>query len=344
MTEGSNSPLIAVEDLSVFFPTEESGVVVRAVEQVSFSVRPGETFGIIGESGSGKSTVARTLVGLQKPTHGRVIHDGTNLASLTSRDLRIHRRGYQIIFQDPDSALNPRMSVLGSVREPLDIAGGVSRREADERAMEALRRVGLRPEVAVRRPHELSGGQKQRATIARALTVRPRLLVCDEVVSALDVSIQAEVLNLLMNLQQEFGLTYVFITHNLSVVAHVADRIAVMYLGRIVELAATADLGGEPLHPYTEALLSAEPLPLPASYVTSRRIVLSGEIPSPMAPPSGCRFRTRCPHAHALCAEKEPQLAEVRPGHWAACHFAGEVTGRSAARSRHNAAVGAATG
>jgi peptide/nickel transport system ATP-binding protein/oligopeptide transport system ATP-binding protein len=329
MTTGSGRPLLSVQDLSVFFPTEERGVVVHAVEKVSFLVHPGETFGIIGESGSGKSTIARTLVGLQKPTHGQVIHDGADLTNLSARDLRIQRRGYQIIFQDPDSALDPRMSVLDSVREPLDIAGDISRAEANERAKDALQRVGLRPEVAARRPHELSGGQKQRATIARALTVRPKLLVCDEVVSALDVSIQAEVLNLLLNLQQEFGLTYVFITHNLSVVAHVADRIAVMYLGRIVELASASALAEGPLHPYTEALLSAEPLPLPASYVTTQRIVLHGEIPSPMSPPSGCRFRTRCPHAQAICSEKEPELDETRPGHWAACHFAGEVTRQS---------------
>ncbi|HOB95860.1 MAG TPA: ATP-binding cassette domain-containing protein, partial [Aquabacterium sp.] len=228
---------------------------------------------------------------------------------------------YQIVFQDPHAALNPRQTVLTSVCEPLEIAGGLSRAERELRGLDALSRVGIAPEYAQRYPHMLSGGQKQRINIARALTVRPRLIVCDEVVAALDVSIRGDVLNLFADLQREFGLTYVFITHDLSVVSHVSDRIAVTYLGRLMELGPTLDVGERPLHPYTEALMSADPVPLPSHLRTHKRIVLQGEIPSPIDPPSGCRFRTRCPAAQPRCAAEAPDWRELRPAHWVACHF-----------------------
>jgi peptide/nickel transport system ATP-binding protein/oligopeptide transport system ATP-binding protein len=323
------TPLLAAEGLGVRFAVRGRGQL-RALDGVSLTVRHGETFGVIGESGSGKSTLGRVIVGLQPPSAGTVRHAGTDLYALPAAERRRFRRDWQIIFQDPAAALDPRMTILESVREPLDIAGEGSRASRTARAMEMLARVGLNDSHAKRHPHELSGGQKQRVTIARALTLRPKLLVCDEAVSALDVSIQAEILNLFAALQREFALTYVFITHNLGVVAHVADRIAVMYLGRIVELADAAALTSRPLHPYTEALLSAEPPPLPPSMQTARRIVLQGEIPSPIDPPSGCRFRTRCRHAAPRCAAEEPAWREIEPDRHVACHFAGTVTGQPA--------------
>ena len=319
-------PLVVAEDVVVRFPTRTRRIHLQALDRVSFSIVPGETFGVIGESGSGKSTLARVLVGLLPPAQGRVLLGDVDLYGLPAGRRRRQRRDCQIIFQDPSAALDPRMSVLQSVREPIDIVGTGNRAERTQLALQMLARVGLSAEQAKRRPHELSGGQKQRVTIARALTLRPRLLVCDEAVSALDISIQAEILNLFAALQREFGLTYVFITHNLGVVAHIADRIAVMYLGRIVELAAAGAIRKRPLHPYTEALLSAEPPPLPPSVQTTKRIVLQGEIPSPIDPPSGCRFRTRCRYAQALCTSSEPEWREIEPGHWVACHFAGTVT------------------
>ncbi len=320
------NPLVTADGLGVRFHVRERGSWLRALDGVSFSIFPGETFGVIGESGSGKSTLGRVLVGLQPPSEGRLQHQGVDLYGLGSRDRRRQRRDYQIIFQDPNAALNPRMSILASVCEPLDILGEGRRADRVAKAEQMLARVGLSAELARRYPPELSGGQKQRATIARALTLRPRLLVCDEAVSALDVSIQAEILNLFATLQREFGLTYVFITHNLGVVAHIADRIAVMYLGRLVELASARAIHGRPLHPYTEALLSAEPPPLPPSLQPSRRIVLQGEVPSPFDPPSGCRFRTRCRHARDICAKADPGWREIEPEHWVACHFAGLPT------------------
>jgi peptide/nickel transport system ATP-binding protein/oligopeptide transport system ATP-binding protein len=290
---------------------------------VSFEVHAGETFGIIGESGSGKTTLGRALVSLLPPTEGVIEHDGVDLRSLSPGALRERRREHQIVFQDPHAALNPRRTILDSVSEPLEIAGGLAREEIRRCALEALARVGIAEDYAMRYPHMLSGGQKQRVNIARVLTLRPRLIVCDEVVAALDVSIRGDVLNLFADLQREFGLTYVFITHDLSVVSHISDRIAVTYLGRFMEQGPTEDLCERPLHPYTEALMSAEPLPLPSSMRTARRIVLEGEIPSPIDPPSGCRFRTRCPAAQAQCAQREPEWRELRPGHFVACHFAG---------------------
>jgi peptide/nickel transport system ATP-binding protein/oligopeptide transport system ATP-binding protein len=318
----STEPLLSVRELKIHFPTLDQSAQVKAVDGVSFDVFAGETFGIIGESGSGKTTLGRALVSLLKPTSGTLLHAGTDLSSLSAARLRQERRHYQIVFQDPSAALNPRQTILDSVCEPLEIQGGHSRAERERRALDALSRVGIAPEYAKRYPHMLSGGQKQRVNIARVLTLRPRLIVCDEVVAALDVSIRGDVLNLFAELQRDFGLTYVFITHDLSVVSHVSDRVAVTYLGRFVELGPTEAVSDHPMHPYTEALMSAEPIPLPASMRTHKRIVLEGEIPSPIDPPSGCRFRTRCAHAQARCAEQEPEWRELRPKHWVACHFA----------------------
>jgi len=299
--------------------------VLKAVDGVSLEVQPGETFGIIGESGSGKTTLGRALVCLEKPSAGQVLHRGSDPYALSGGELRRHRRDYQVVFQDPNAALDPRMTILRSVREPLDVAGTLPHAARDEAAMRAMERVGLSPEFASRYPHELSGGQKQRVCIARVLTLRPSVIVCDEAVAALDVSIQADILNLLADLQREFGLTYVFITHNLGVVAHISDRVAVMYLGRLVEMGETEALLARPLHPYTDALLSAEPVALPSHMRGTQRVVLSGELPSPVSPPSGCRFRTRCRFAQDLCAAQVPDWREVEPGHWAACHFAGTL-------------------
>ncbi len=314
--------VVAVEDVAVWFSGRRRGEVVKAVDGVSFAVSEGETFGIIGESGSGKSTLGRALVGLTRPSAGRILHEGADTGMLSPRALRAHRRRYQIVFQDPNAALDPRMTILASVREPLDIAGIGSTAERDRRALALLDRVTLAGDVVHRYPHELSGGQKQRANIARALVLHPRLIVCDEVVAALDVSIQAEILNLFAELQRELGLTCVFITHDLSVVAHVSDRIAVMYFGQLMELGPAAALMQAPLHPYTEALLSAEPVPLPLSHRQRDRIILAGEIPSAFAPPSGCRFHTRCPRATELCSARVPVWREAAPERWVACHFA----------------------
>jgi peptide/nickel transport system ATP-binding protein/oligopeptide transport system ATP-binding protein len=327
MSGAAEGPIVTVQDLRIRFATQDRKETVKAVDGVSFDVTPGETFGVIGESGSGKSTLGRAVVCLLKPTEGRVLLGGTDPYTLSSRELRMRRRAFQIIFQDPNAALNPRMNVLDSIREPLDIVGEGTRTRRAAIAMEMLERVGLRPEFATRYPHELSGGQKQRINIARVLTVRPSLIVCDEVVAALDVSIRADILNLFADLQREFGLTYLFITHDLGVVSHVSSRIAVMYLGKFMELGPAEQIAERPLHPYTQALLSAEPIPLPSSMREARRIILQGEIPSPTSPPSGCRFRTRCPFAQERCAREEPAWREAAPGRFVACHFAGEVTG-----------------
>ena len=317
------APVIEARGLKIGFPSLDGRQVVKAVDGVDFEIRARETFGIIGESGSGKTTIGRALVGLLAPTEGEILSDGRDLTRLPTRKRRMARRAYQIVFQDPAAALNPRMPILQSLMEPMRIHGGTPEAEMRAKAMQSLDRVGLRAEMADRHPHELSGGQKQRVNIARVLPLNPRLIVCDEVVAALDVSIRGEVLNLFAELQREFGIAYAFIAHDLSVVAQVSDRIAVMYLGRFMEVGPTEGVMDRPLHPYTEALLSAEPRPLPAHLRPPRRIELFGEIPSPMAPPSGCRFRTRCPHAQALCAEAVPEWREVRPGHHVACHFAG---------------------
>jgi oligopeptide/dipeptide ABC transporter ATP-binding protein len=314
--------LLAAEGLCVHFPTKRRGESVKAVDGVDFSVRQGETFGVIGESGSGKSTLARALVCLTRPTSGRVLHRGQDPFALRRDALRLHRRQFQIVFQDPNAALDPRMTIGQSVREPLDVVGQGSRGVRDARVVALLDQVGLRADTADRYPHELSGGQKQRANIARALTTEPEVIVCDEVVAALDASIQAEVLNLFADLQAQLGVTYVFITHDLGVVSHVSDRVAVMYLGRIMELGPAEAVCERPMHPYTQALLAAEPVPLPASMRPPRARPLQGEIPSPIHPPSGCRFRTRCPIATGLCAEQAPAWREDGTGHGAACHYA----------------------
>lgn len=315
-------PVIEVSDLRVLFATADGLQTVKAVDGVSFAVRAGETFGIIGESGSGKTTLGRALVSLVRPNEGRVLHDGVDPRELGRAQRQVHRRDYQIVFQDPHSALNPRLRIMDSVMEPLEASGSRDRAGNRRTALDALSRVGLSAEMAARYPHQMSGGQKQRANIARALTLRPKVIVCDEVVAALDVSIRGDILNLFTDLQREFGLTYVFITHDLSVVEHISDRVAVMYLGRFMELGPTEALSASPLHPYTEALLSAEPVPLPSYLRTVRRIALEGEIPSPIDPPSGCRFRTRCRYVQARCADHVPELRELRTGHLVACHFA----------------------
>ena len=318
--------LVEAVDLKVHFSTSGGSETVKAVDGVSFAMRRGETFGVIGESGSGKSTLGRAVVCLLKPTAGTLKLESSDPYALSGSAFRRHRRDFQIVFQDPNASLNPRMRIRDSVREPLDILGDGTRAERDARAVAVLERVGLSREFGERYPHELSGGQKQRVNIARILTLRPKLVVCDEVVAALDVSIQADMLNLFADLQREFGLTYLFITHDLGVVSHISDRIAVMYLGKFVELAAADDIAERPLHPYTEALLSAEPVPLPSHLRTGERVMLEGEIPSPISPPSGCRFRTRCRFAQDVCAAEEPAWRELEPGRFVACHFAGQVT------------------
>jgi oligopeptide/dipeptide ABC transporter ATP-binding protein len=315
-------PIVSVRDLEVGFQTMDRRATVKAVDGVSFDVRRGETFGIIGESGSGKTTIGRALVFLLKPTAGAILHNGVDPLTLPRKQFQSHRRDYQIIFQDPNAALNPRMTIIASVLEPLELAGAGTKTERLARAQEAMERVGLPQELGERYPHQLSGGQKQRVIIARALTLRPKLIVCDEVVAALDMSIRGDVLNLFAELQRDLGLTYVFITHDLSVVSHISDRIAVMYLGRFVELGPAESVSGRPLHPYTQALLSAEPLPLPSTMRSDRRIILQGEMPSPIDPPSGCRFRTRCQYAQPVCAEQTPAWRELELDHWVACHFA----------------------
>lgn len=314
-------PVISVRDLKVHFLVGRRETL-KAVDGVSLDVFPGQVFGIIGESGSGKSTLGRALVALRDATSGTILHDGVDFSKLSRRELRSARRGYQIIFQDPEGALDPRMTVLQSVREPLDIEGGISSASREALALKCLDQVGLGPDFAGRYPHELSGGQKQRVNIARVLTMRPKLIVCDEAVAALDVSIQAEVINLFSKLQRELGLTYVFISHDLNVVAHVSHHIAVMYLGGIVEMGPLETLLTTPLHPYTQALLQSRPAPVPASMRARRKPALTGEIPSAIAPPSGCHFRTRCPHAVAKCAAQQPLWENIDPDRWVACHFA----------------------
>jgi oligopeptide/dipeptide ABC transporter ATP-binding protein len=296
---------------------------VRAVDQVSLSIRAGETLGLVGESGCGKSTLGRTVLRLLDPTGGKVVFEGKDITALPQRELRPVRRHMQMIFQDPYASLNPRMSVGETLAEPLEIHGlARTRAERAERVAELLAKVGLRPDAARRYPHEFSGGQRQRVGIARALAVQPRFIVADEPISALDVSIQAQIVNLLVDLQKAERLTYLFISHDLKIVRHISDRVAVMYLGKVVELAAAAALYQEPLHPYTTALLSAVPVPDPARQRT--RIILEGDVPSPMRPPPGCPFHPRCPvkDKPRACFEEPPPLREVRPGHWAACHVA----------------------
>ncbi len=317
--------LVEVKGLVKHFPLQRRlfstapVAVVRAVDGVSFDIRRGETLGLVGESGCGKSTTGRMLLRLIEPTSGTMKFDGVDVAGLGPEQLRECRRNMQIVFQDPYASLNPRMTVERTVSEPLEVHGIASGEEKRRRVRELLELVGLSSYHAKRYPHEFSGGQRQRIGIARALAVNPKFVVCDEPVSALDVSIQAQVLNLLQDLQEQLGLTYLFISHNLSVIEHVSDRVAVMYLGKIVELAAKDDLYAAPKHPYTRALMSA--VPVTDREQRKKRIMLEGDVPSPINPPSGCRFHTRCSMATDVCREQEPELLDVGGGHWVACHL-----------------------
>ncbi len=319
---GNGRDLVRVEHLVKYFPVR-GGVLqrilawVQAVDDVSFSIQAGETLGMVGESGCGKTTVGRTLLRLIPATSGSVYFEGRDVFQANDRELKSLRRHMQIIFQDPFSSLDPRMPVGESIAEGLLIHGMRDRRQRHQLVIETLRKVGLEEYHARRYPHEFSGGQRQRIGIARALALRPKFIVCDEPVSALDVSIQSQVLNILKELQREFDLTYLFIAHNLSVVEHISDRVAVMYLGKMVELTSRDELFRNPLHPYTQALMSAIPVPDPT--LKRDRIILKGDVPSPLRPPSGCRFHPRCPVALAHCARQEPQFKEVSPGHWVAC-------------------------
>jgi len=309
--------LVRVRGLVKHFPVEGSDDVVRAVDGVSFDIFAGETLGLVGESGCGKSTVGRCLLRLIEPTSGEINFAGKDILSFNRKELRETRREMQIIFQDPYASLNPRMKVGDIVGEPLVIHNQGRKSERRQRVAELLRRVGLDPDYMNRYAHEFSGGQRQRIGVARALALNPKLIVADEPVSALDVSVQAQVVNLLQDLQEEFKLTYLFISHGLAVVEHISTRVAVMYLGRIVEIASAIELYAQPLHPYTQALLSAIPVPDPQQ--KRKRIVLQGDVPTPINPPSGCRFRTRCPIAIEECAHIDPELREVSPGHQVAC-------------------------
>jgi len=329
----TSKTLLDVRDLKMHFPLT-SGIVlqrvtgqVRAVDGVSFSIERGQTLGLVGESGSGKTTIGRTIARLYKPTSGQIYFDTVDLATLEGERLRQMRKRVQMIFQDPYASLNPRFTIGSLVSEPMHIYKIGSSKEIRERALELLRVVGLRTEYIDRYPHEFSGGQRQRIAIARALALNPEFIIADEPVSALDVSIRAQVLNLMRNLQQEFNLTYLFVSHDLSVVRHVADRIAVMYLGKIVELANRDELYTQPKHPYTRALLSAVPIPDPQIEKHRQRIILSGDLPSPINIPKGCRFHTRCPMAQSICREVEPEF-ERKEGqdHFAACHFSEKVS------------------
>ena len=316
------APIAEVRDLCIRFRTLDGTGELRAVDDVSFDIRRGETFGIIGESGSGKSTIGRVLAGLLAPSDGTVRFDGRDHSTYSRREWRNARRAFQMIFQDPSAALNPRMTILDSLLEPMRFMGGMDATEMRKTALDALERVGLRRDMALRYPHELSGGQKQRVNIARILPLNPKLVVCDEVVAALDVSIRGEILNLFVELQRDFGLAYAFIAHDIAIVAQISDRIAVTYLGKFMELGRTDDVIDRPLHPYTVALLSAEPQPLPEHLRDRTQLRLEGDIPSPLSPPSGCRFHTRCPWATEICSQDVPEWRELRPDHFTACHHA----------------------
>lgn len=323
-------PLLRIENLVKHFPISKGFLarrqskVIRAVDDVSFDVFPGETLGLVGESGCGKSTVARTLLRLAEPTAGHAYFRGRDIFELNKSELRRFRRSVQMIFQDPFGSLNPRMRIGHIIAEPWEVHPGiVPKSEHRDRARELLRKVGLSPDDEIRYPHQFSGGQRQRIGIAKALAFNPDLIVCDEPVSALDVSVQAQIVNLLEEIQDEFGVSYIFIAHDLSVVRHISDRVAVMYLGKIVEIGTEAEIYEQPTHPYTQALLTAVPVPNPRGRNKRQRIVLEGEVPSPANPPSGCRFRTRCWRAEERCAAEVPALVDrFNHGHASACHFA----------------------
>jgi oligopeptide transport system ATP-binding protein len=319
--------LLRVDNLVKHFPITQGILLqkkvgaVHAVDGISFDIYRGETLGLVGESGCGKSTTGRTILQLYRPTSGHVYFEGRDLAELKAEELRQVRRQAQMIFQDPYASLNPRMTVGEIIGEPLIIFNIMRGQELRNRVASLLELVGLNPAYANRYPHEFSGGQRQRIGVARALALNPSLIVCDEPISALDVSIQAQVVNLLEDLQKELGLTYLFIAHDLSMVRHISDRVAVMYLGVIVELTTREELYNNPLHPYTQALLSAVPIPDPLAEEKRQRIILEGDVPSPVNPPSGCRFRTRCALATDICAKERPEFREVKPGHFVACHL-----------------------
>jgi oligopeptide transport system ATP-binding protein len=327
VVENSNGQAwLKVDNLVKHFPVlrgvfQRQVGAVHAVDGINFEIKRGETFGLVGESGCGKSTAGRTILQLYRPTAGRVIFDGVDLVTLKGEDLRRMRRRMQMIFQDPYASLNPRMTVNEIVGEPLLVHGVSKGNEITERVKELLNIVRLSRDFGSRYPHEFSGGQRQRIGVARALALQPEFIVCDEPISALDVSIQAQVINLLEELQEQFNLTYLFIAHDLSMVRHISDRVGVMYLGIVVELAPVSELYSTPLHPYTKALLSAVPVPDPVIEEQRQRIILEGDVPSPVNPPSGCRFRTRCPIRQDMCAEQTPTWREAAPGHWVACHF-----------------------
>jgi len=327
MSNNNADTLLRVENLKMHFPIyrgvfQRQVGAVLAVDGISFDVRRGETLGLVGESGCGKSTTGRAILQLYKPTAGNVHFEGVDLIKLRGEELRHMRRKMQMIFQDPYASLNPRMTVEQIVGEPLIVHSAATGKEIHERVENLLGLVGLNPAFATRYPHEFSGGQRQRIGVARALALQPSFIICDEPISALDVSIQAQVVNLLEELQEQFNLTYLFIAHDLSMVRHISKRVAVMYLGVIVELTSRDELYLNPLHPYTQALLSAVPIADPVVAAQRQRIILEGDVPSPANPPSGCRFRTRCPIAESICAEKQPEFRELKAGHFVACHFA----------------------
>jgi len=328
-TTPESEVLLRVENLKMYFPIRR-GVFqthvgdIKAVDDVSFDVFKGETLGLVGESGCGKTTTGRAIIRIYTPTAGHAYFNGVDLAALKGTDLRLMRRKMQMIFQDPYASLNPRMSVAGIVGEPLAVHNIAAGKERQEMVDELLRLVGLNPALKNRYPHEFSGGQRQRIGLARSLALNPDLIICDEPISALDVSIQAQVVNLLVRLQQKLGLTYIFIAHDLSMVRHISRRVAVMYLGKIVELTDRNTLYSNPLHPYTQALLSAVPVPDPVIEEKRQRILLEGDLPSPANPPQGCNFNTRCPVAIDKCFEVEPEFLEVEPGHRVACHLVGK--------------------
>jgi oligopeptide/dipeptide ABC transporter ATP-binding protein len=324
VTDTGKLPLLEVGNLKKHFPVRRgifgrTDGYVYAVDGVSFTIAHGETLGLVGESGCGKSTVGKTILKLIEPTAGEIVLDGVPITRLTQAEMHPHRRNMQVVFQDPYSSLNPRMTAGEIVGEPLFNYGLAVGKERDARVRQLFARVGLGAEHMRKYPHEFSGGQRQRLGIARALAVNPKLIIGDEPVSALDVSVQAQVINLMMDLQDEYGLSYLFIAHDLAVVEHISHRVAVMYLGKIVELTDKTSLFTSPLHPYTEALLAAVPIPEPKA--KKKRIILAGDVPSPITPPPGCRFHTRCPYAEEVCRRLEPPIQEVRPGHAVACHL-----------------------